>query len=312
MRESERRARDLFESVPIGIYRTTPDGRILLANPALLRLLGFDSFAEYAARNLEREYLASYPRSLFKERLERDGVIRGLEAVWHRRDGTTVYVREHARAVRDKAGRVLYYEGTVEDITERKQAEEALRESEERFRRYFELGLVGMALTSPAKGFIEVNEKICEILGYERSELLQLTWAELTYPDDLAADVAQFNRVLSGEIDGYSMDKRFIRKDGRIIYTIISVTCLRRADGSVDYFVVLLQDITARKRAELERAELLRQLVTAQEEERRRIALELHDQLGQDVTALMLGLKALEDSGAQPHDERLTQLMQLT
>src|SRR5438309_1292118 len=77
-----------------------------------------------------------------------------------------------------------------------------------------------------------------------------MTWAELTHPDDLAADVSNFNRVMAGEIDGYSLDKRWIRKDGKVIYATISVKCLRRADGSVDYFVALLQDITARKRAE--------------------------------------------------------------
>jgi PAS domain S-box-containing protein len=136
------------------------------------------------------------------------------------------------------------------NLAERKKASEALRESEERFRNYFELGLIGMAITSPAKGLIEVNDEICRILGYERSELLRMSWTEFTHPDDLAADVANFNRVVAGEIDGYSMDKRFIRKDGRVIDATISGKCLRRADGSVDYFVALLQDITERKRAE--------------------------------------------------------------
>jgi diguanylate cyclase (GGDEF)-like protein/PAS domain S-box-containing protein len=125
-----------------------------------------------------------------------------------------------------------------------------LRESEERFRRYFDIGLMGMAISDPAKGLIEVNDKFCEILGYERQELLRLDWASLTHPDDLQADLAQFNRVLAGKLDGYSIEKRFLRKDGRVIHSNIAVRCVRRADGSPDYFLGLIEDITERKQAE--------------------------------------------------------------
>jgi PAS domain S-box-containing protein len=142
------------------------------------------------------------------------------------------------------------YARLAAELIERQRAEEALGASEERFRRYFELGLIGMAMTSPTKGILEVNDELCVMLGYERSELLKKTWAEMTYQDDLAADVTQFDRVTAGEIDGYTLDKRWIRKDGRVIDTIMSAKCLRRADGSVDYFVGLVQDITERKRSE--------------------------------------------------------------
>ncbi|MCR4392550.1 MAG: HD domain-containing protein [Candidatus Acetothermia bacterium] len=122
------RFRSLVEETTIGFYRTTPDGRILYANPALVRMLGFSSFAELARRNLEEEGFApSYPRADFKERVEREGRVVGLEAAWIRLDGTPIYVRESARAVRDEEGQVLYYEGTVEDLTEKKEFEEKLR-----------------------------------------------------------------------------------------------------------------------------------------------------------------------------------------
>lgn len=264
---------------------------------------------------------------------------------------------------RDEKGVVQQVVTATLDITERKQAEEALRERDERFRSYFELGLIGMAITSPTKGIIEVNDEICRSLGYERSELLQMTWAELTHPDDVAADVANFNRVMAGEIDGYVMDKRWIHKDGQVIDATISVKCLRRADGTVDYFIALLQDITTRKQAEAalqrahnelerrvierteqltavnaelvkeftereraeealqdeieerrgieeERLHLLRRAVMAQEGERGRIAREMHDQFGQQLSALTLKLAMLKE-GCGEQTELCEQIEQL-
>jgi diguanylate cyclase (GGDEF)-like protein/PAS domain S-box-containing protein len=122
---------------------------------------------------------------------------------------------------------------------------------EELYHNYFSLGLIGMAVTSLEKGWIDVNDKLCEILGYTRDELMNLSWADITYPDDLEADVAEFERVLAGEIEGYSMDKRFQRKDGIVIYASISANCILKEDGSIDHFVAFVQDITDRKSAEL-------------------------------------------------------------
>src|SRR5678815_4154002 len=142
------------------------------------------------------------------------------------------------------------YAHLAAEFIERQRASDALSASENRFRRYFDLGLIGMAITSPAKRFLEVNDELCRILGYKREELLQTSWAELTHPDDLADDVRQFNRVIAGETDGYTLDKRWIRKDCRIIHSIVSAKSVRGADGSVDSVVKLVQDITKRKCAE--------------------------------------------------------------
>ncbi len=125
--ESEERYRQLFENVPIGIYRTTPDGRFVDANPSLVKMLGYGSFEELAARNLEKDYFdVEYPRSHYVARLKREGEIKGLEAVWLRKDGSRIDVRENVKLVSGQ-DREVFYEGTVEDITQSKLAEAAQR-----------------------------------------------------------------------------------------------------------------------------------------------------------------------------------------
>jgi PAS domain S-box-containing protein len=128
LQESEERFKNIFNNALVGLYRTTPDGRILMANPALVRMLGYDSFEELARRNLEEDgFEPQYFRSNFKERVEVNDRVIGLEADWVRRDGTILSIRESAKAIRDEHGNILYYEGTVEDISERKRAEDELR-----------------------------------------------------------------------------------------------------------------------------------------------------------------------------------------
>ncbi len=183
-------------------------------------------------------------------------------------------------------------EDTDARAAERERAEVELtliKHGEDRFRRYFELGLIGMAITSPTKCILEVNDELCSILGYTRDELLRKNWAEITHPEDLANDVVQFDQVLAGEKDEYTMDKRWIRQDGQIVYSIMSAKCVRRADGSVDYFVGLVQDITQRKQAEEElhktQAELAHvSRVTTVGELTASIAHEVNQPLGAIVT----------------------------
>ncbi len=129
LQESEQHFRTIFEHAQVGIYRTTPDGRILMANPKLIRMLGCSSFDELASRNLEKEgFKHTHPRVQFKEILERTGEVKDFESAWRGSDGSVIFVRENARAFRGNDGKVLYYDGTVEDITELKLALEQIRE----------------------------------------------------------------------------------------------------------------------------------------------------------------------------------------
>ena len=144
LRESEKQFREIFENIAVGVYRTTPDGQILMANPALVHMLGYSSFEEFSQRNLEEEgFEPQYERSTFKEEIEREGRIVSSESTWIRRDGKKLYVIENARAVRDEDGKTLYYEGTAENITKSKQAEEELDMFREKMARAERLASVG-------------------------------------------------------------------------------------------------------------------------------------------------------------------------
>jgi hypothetical protein len=127
LKESEERFRSIYENSTVGIYRTTPDGQILLANPNLIKLLGYSSFKELADRNLEEDgFEPFYERTHFMDIMKREGEVKGLESAWTRMDGTTIFVSESARAINDKEGKIIYYDGIIEDITLRKKAEQEL------------------------------------------------------------------------------------------------------------------------------------------------------------------------------------------
>jgi PAS domain S-box-containing protein len=179
------------------------------------------------------------------------------EAVQIRKNGSRFPVEVSSIVIRDNDGKISGYVSVNRDITKRKLAEDELlkarklaEESEIRLRSYFELGLLGMAITSVDKTWIEVNDTICGFLGYTREELMQKTWDDLTHPDDIDVDIKYFDQVLNGEIEGYKIDKRFIRKNGEEIYTELAVRCFRNEENKTSYFLALINDITERKHAE--------------------------------------------------------------
>ncbi|HQT27202.1 MAG TPA: PAS domain S-box protein, partial [Burkholderiales bacterium] len=133
----------------------------------------------------------------------------------------------------------------------RRQAEASLIASERHFRAYFERAMVGMAATSVEMKWLEVNDAMCNILGYSREELMSLTWADLTHPEDIGTNLEKFDLMLSGKSDGHVIENRFVRKDGSIVYAHRAARALRKADGGIDYVVAVVEDITERKLADI-------------------------------------------------------------
>ena len=178
---------------------------------------------------------------------------------YRRKDGSQLPVEAYPRAVRSGDGHVIV--SIARDASEHLAAEEAQREqvaliaqSAEKDRLltlFYQLAFVGLAVTAPgSKRWLQVNDYMCEMLGYSREELLQLAWTETTHPDDLPENLALFKRLAAGEFDSFQYDKRFIRKDGGIVDTTMEVRCVRRGDGSVETVVIMVRDITERKRSE--------------------------------------------------------------
>jgi PAS domain S-box-containing protein len=165
-------------------------------------------------------------------------------------DGTPIWVEGDYICIYDNQGRIAGHFGVQRDISDRKQAEAALRDSEERFRATVEQAAVGITHPDQTGRYLRVNQKFCEIVGYTASELLSRTWMDVTYPEDIAADLAQTHRLFAGEIDSFKMEKRLVRKDGSLVWVNISASLIEEPLSGAIYSVVVTEDISDRKIAE--------------------------------------------------------------
>ncbi len=182
LRRAERRYQDLFENMVAGLFQSTPEGRFIRVNPALARILDYESTAELlkSVKDLRtRLYADPRDRDRFLAILAEKGAVSGLETRFRRKDGSTVWISQAARMVRDESGRLLYIEGLNVDISKRKAVEAAQRESEELFRLTFDQAPSGAFFLSRDYRFLKVNEALCRLVGYEPGEFLSLTLAEV-------------------------------------------------------------------------------------------------------------------------------------
>jgi PAS domain S-box-containing protein len=170
--------------------------------------------------------------------------------VWE--DGTIHWLQGFGRFYYDDTGEPYRMSGVVYDITDRIESALAIRESEERFRNTFEQAAVGIAHVALNGQWLSVNRKLCEIVGYPAAELANLTFQDITYPDDLATDLAYVRQLLAGEIDTYTMEKRYISKLGRLVWANLTVSLRRDAQGVPLHFISVVEQIDDRKQAELE------------------------------------------------------------
>lgn len=250
LQSSETRYRRLFESAKDGILILDAEsGQIDDVNPFLIELLGY-SKEEFLDKKI---WEIGIFRDIFEnidkyEELKKTGYVRYENLPLETKDRrhinvefvSNVYIADNKKVI----------QCNIRDITDSARAEEALQTSRKEFQAYFDSGSVGLSVTAADKTWIEVNQRLCKMLGYTKEELIGLSWNELSHPADLASNLKLFQQALDGKIDNYELDKRFIRKDGSILYVTLSVVCQRNNDGSVHHFLSSYIDITERKRAE--------------------------------------------------------------
>lgn len=266
LRVSEGRFRAVWEASADAMALSDPDGTVIAVNRAYVELYGYPE-EEVVGQNFAvifPEEGREWANELYQETFNDPAKPPTFESVIRRKDGTQRVVESRVDFVEEDGRRVAML-SSIRDVTERIRHEEALRESEERFRQTFDGAPIGLALVGLDFKPFRANAALCKFLGYSEHELKQLTATELTYPEDVAADLQLATQLLGGEIPSYRIEKRYITKSGDIVWAQLSVALIRDAAGAVLYALSMLEDITQRKRADEERLRLLAQEQAARE-----------------------------------------------
>jgi PAS domain S-box-containing protein len=255
LRISEARFRDLYNDAVVGLYRTNSNGEILLANNALIRILGFSSFEELSAINLNRSGIGTtQQRKKFIDHIEKYGEVKDLEAVWICRDGKEIYVRENARLVRDLEGNILYYDGTVEDITEKKKNEEELEESHRSINTLIGniQGMVYRCRNDKFWTMVFLSEGTRELTGYSPEDLLdnnKISYTDLIHKDDQDAIRKEVQAAIK-EKRHFQYTYRILTKSGELRWVWEKGEGLFNREGKLEYLEGFITDITDRIQAE--------------------------------------------------------------
>jgi diguanylate cyclase (GGDEF)-like protein/PAS domain S-box-containing protein len=246
-KEAEERYRAAFDNAPVGIlYTSIADDRILNVNPKLCEMTGYgrEELCVMATDDLIPPDFSGVDRPKYRESMLKGEIgTYSSERKFLRKDGSSFWINRTVSLARDASGEPLYFIRIVEDISERK-------EFERQFRATFDQAAVGIVHTALDGRYLRVNRKLCEISGYTEEELTGERQARLSHPDDLESGGQQRARLLSGKIESHSNEKRYVRKDGAVIWVNRTESVARDAAGQAIYFIRIIEDISSRKELE--------------------------------------------------------------
>lgn len=253
LRESEERFRSSFQHAAIGKALVALNGDWMQVNQSMCDLVGYAQ-ADLLVTNFQA---ITHPDDLDADVENMRRLIAGDFPHYHmtkrylHKQGHVVWIMLSVSMVRSDDGKPLYFVAQVQDVTDRKRIEDALRTSEQAYRTTFELAGIGMAHTDPRTGrFVRVNRQLCQITGYSSDELLCSTFDRMSHPEYAVPNLGVLPGVADGELAHRSIQARLIRKDGRTIWVTIDATMVRGIDGQPQYAVAMVQDVTERKCAE--------------------------------------------------------------
>jgi PAS domain S-box-containing protein len=263
LRDSEVRFRAMFEGHGAPMLLIEPDtGAILDANNAAA---AFYCYSRDQLRSMSIDRINQLPpKEVAEERQKAVELIKNRFIFLHRiADGQVRWVEVHSSPVTIQGRAALF--SIIHDITARHRVEEALRESEEKFRSAFANAAIGFAMTTPDGQFVDANPAYCSITGYSIEELRTMAFPRLIHPEDYAHNMQLIERMLSGQIADFVVENRYFRKDGDAVWVRKSVSLVRDAEGAPKWLIALIEDITARKQAEGELCQSREDLDRAQE-----------------------------------------------
>src|SRR5467141_4724083 len=250
LRKNEARFTELFESLQEGIYITTSDGAILDVNPALVRMLGYDSKEDVLKRQVQEIFVDRAERKLVKDQIERQPMVQGREITLIRKDGTSIVCLNTAAAVRDNAGRVVRYQGALMDITERREMERRLHQQQEFARRLVDNFPDLILVLDTEAHYNFVSPRCKEILGYDVAEMQHLEFGGRSHPEDLPSALSLYKDIIAGSQTFASLEIRVRHKLGDWRRIRFNFSPLSDEKGNIEGVVLSGRDVTDLKRLE--------------------------------------------------------------